>query len=128
VSRDERSNRRNSRWAVDLARLAECCEGLDGIAKEELAPGDRVVVTTENSTYCLSSLGGGVFAVSGGWFDRFGGGEVVVRLNGCTFGGRAIHEELVAAPGLFLEFANGVVTSRIVAARLQPGGASALLS
>jgi hypothetical protein len=37
----------------------------------------------------------------------------VVRINGCTWGGRAICEEIIAAPGLFLEFANGVTTTRI---------------
>ena len=39
-------------------------------------------------------------------------------------GGRAIHTGLVAAPGLFLEFTNGVRTTRIQHAWLIPGGAS----
>ena len=113
--------------AGDLVELAERCDELDGVVKIDLLPGDLVVVETRNSTYRLGALGGDLFAVSGGWFERFGG-QVVVRLNGCTFGGRAINDRLVAAPGLFLEFANGLMTSRISAVRLVPGGAAALLN
>jgi hypothetical protein len=36
-----------------------------------------------------------------------------MTINGCTWGGRAIHSELVAARGLFLEFGNQVITTRI---------------
>jgi hypothetical protein len=113
--------------ASDLVELAERCDALGGVAKGELLPGDLVIVTTRNSTYRLGALGGDLFAVSGGWFDRCGG-QVVVRLNGCTFGGRAINDRLVAAPGLFLEFGTGLMTSRISAVHLVPGGAASLLN
>ena len=34
-------------------------------------------------------------------------------INGCTWGGSVIHTDLVAGRGLFLEFGNRVVTTRI---------------
>jgi hypothetical protein len=42
----------------------------------------------------------------------------LLPINGCTWGGRAIHSELVAARGLFLEFGNQVVTTRILKVQL----------
>ena len=46
-----------------------------------------------------------------------------VRVNGCTFGGSAIKTDIVAAPGLFMEFDTLVCTTRIRAARLLRGEA-----
>jgi hypothetical protein len=34
-------------------------------------------------------------------------------VNGCTWGGSAIKSDILAAPGLFLEFGNRVRTTRI---------------
>ena len=99
--------------AVSLDSLASGVEEIEGVWKRNLRWGDQVVVVTRNSTYTLRSLGGHEFAVSGGWFDRHEGTSRVIRVNGCTWGGRAINEEVVAAPGLFLEFGNGVQTTRI---------------
>ena len=48
-----------------------------------------------------------------GWFDRHGDGPSVVTVNGCTYGGSLIRHDVVAAPGLFLEFGNRVSTTRI---------------
>ena len=98
---------------LSLDSLTEHSDALEGIRKNALDWGDRVVVVTRNSVYTLSVLGDEVFSVSGGWFERKGMGGSRIRVNGCTWGGRAIHEELVAAPGLFLEFGNGVTTTRI---------------
>jgi hypothetical protein len=54
-----------------------------------------------------------LYSVSGGWFDREGVSPQKMTINGCTWGGSAINLDLVAAPGLFLEFGNQVLTTRI---------------
>ena len=38
--------------------------------KQDLDPGDWVIVSTKNSVYRLQALGGSLFHASGGWFDR----------------------------------------------------------
>jgi hypothetical protein len=81
-------------------------------------------VRTRNSLYVLGFLGGGAYQVSGGWFDKHGAGPTVVRVNGCTWGGRAILTGMVAAPGMFIEFDNGVGTTRIQELRLLRGAAA----
>jgi hypothetical protein len=53
------------------------------------------------------------YLVSGGWFDRRGVSPRTVEINGCTWGGTAIKQDIVAGRGLFLEFGNQVVTTRI---------------
>ena len=83
------------------------------IIKQELTIGDWVVVTTKNSVYSLQVLSGGDYAVSGGWFDKEGLSPFQVQVNGCTWGGNAIKEDIRAAPGLFMEFGNQVKTTRI---------------
>lgn len=89
--------------------------------EKDLAVGDWILVRTRNSLYVLGVLGGGAYQVSGGWFEKQGSGPTVVRVNGCTWGGRAILTGLVAAPGMFIEFDNGVGTTRIQGLRLMRG-------
>jgi hypothetical protein len=86
---------------------------LDAVRKNELFNGDSVLVQTKNSVYAIRALGGGLYEVSGGWFERNGGSSQVLTINGCTWGGSAIKQDIVAARGLFLEFGNRVVTTRI---------------
>jgi hypothetical protein len=103
---------------VPLERLLAPAAWPDAISKAELELGDRVLVATRNSLYVLQSLGQDWFVASGGWFDSHADGPVQVAVNGCTWGGTAIKHDIVAAPGLFLEFGNGVKTTRIKSARL----------
>jgi hypothetical protein len=72
-----------------------------------------VLVTTKNSVYSICVMGGGLYSVSGGWFDREGVSPQKTTINGCTWGGSAIKNDIVAALGLFLEFGNQVMTTRI---------------
>ena len=95
-----------------LGRVVEHARLADAVHKADLAFGDRVVVRTCNSVYSLWTLGPETFAVSGGWFDTHGG-STTVTVNGCTYGGSMIRYDVVAATGLFLEFGNGVSTTRI---------------
>jgi hypothetical protein len=89
------------------------------VRRAQLSPGDRLTVRTRNSLYTLWSLGDGAFAVRGGWFDRQALSPATVGINGCTYGGSAIRHDIVAGRGLFLEFANGVVTTRIQEVRME---------
>jgi hypothetical protein len=86
---------------------------LEAVRKNDLLNGDSVLVRTKNSVYAIRALGKGLYKVSGGWFDRHGGSGQVVTINGCTWGGSAIKQDIVAARGLYLEFGNRVVTTRI---------------
>ncbi|TDI35396.1 MAG: hypothetical protein E2P00_02800 [Acidobacteria bacterium] len=99
--------------AVALDRLLARSDDPEAVNWRDLQLGDTVIVRTRNSTYAMRALGRNHFAVSGGWFELHGGSPQVTRVNGCTWGGSAIRCDLVASPGLFLEFANGVKTTRI---------------
>ena len=106
---------RRLRATLDL--LTAACSEIDGVDRGALGWGDRIEVATRNSVYRLWCVGENRFVVTGGWFDRRGPGRgqgrTEVAVNGCTWGGSAIRADLVAAPGFFLEFANGVRTTRI---------------
>jgi hypothetical protein len=101
-----------------LVALASQVDRSRAVNRGDLRPGDWIVVTTRNSVYSLCLLEDGSYSVAGGWFDRSGISPQKVGVSGCTFGGRAIHREVVAAPGLFLEFDNRVTTTRIREARI----------
>ncbi len=87
---------------------------LEAVFKSDLRIGDRLVVTTRNSTYYIDAYQHGVYTVSGGWFDHHGLSPVTLAINGCTWGGHAIKEDILAARDLHMEFENNVVTSRIL--------------
>ncbi len=95
-----------------VAIVAQTSE-LEAVRKRDLLCGDWVLVTTKNSVYSICVLGCDSYSVSGGWFDREGVSPQKTTINGCTWGGSAINLDLVAAPGLFLEFGNQVMTTRI---------------
>jgi hypothetical protein len=106
--------------ALPLDALVAASGELDGVRRRDLAAGDRLVVSTRNSIYSLVARADGRFVVSGGWFERHGGGARTLAVNGCTAGGHALLTDLVAAPGLFLEFGDGTKTTRIRRVRLLP--------
>jgi len=105
--------------ARTLASIMGNAQFLGGVRRSDVAFGDRIVVTTRNSVYSLWPLGDGTFAVRGGWFEREGA-PTMVAVNGCTYGGSAIHQDLIASPGLFLEFGNRVLTTRIQGVEVVP--------
>ena len=86
---------------------------MESVRKTDLRPGDRLLVATTNSFYAIGLAGDSLYSISGGWFDRQGIGPVKMSIAGCTWGGSAIHRDIVAARGLRLEFGNRVVTSTI---------------
>ena len=105
--------RERTRMVRTLGAVVDHARQSNAVRKDDLHFGDRVIVRTRNSVYSLWSLGGDTFAVSGGWFDRHGDTPTTVTVNGCTYGGSLIRHDVVAAPGLFLEFGNSVSTTRI---------------
>ena len=105
-----------------LTSLIRQCERIRAIRKADLLFGDCLIVSTRNSFYRIVSLGNGMFRVSGGWFDRTGSSPATTSINGCTWGGSAIHADLAAGKGLFLEFGNKVLTTRIRRFRLIRSG------
>ena len=105
-------------YGRSLAALAAEASRPGAVMRTDLRGGDWLVVRTRNSTYTLCLLQDGRYSVAGGWFDRNVATPCVIGVAGCTFGGRAIHREILAAPGLFLEFENQVTTTRILDARV----------
>ena len=99
--------------AIPIDNLTEAAGAVGGVRRRELGPGDRVIVSTKNSVYSLTARTDGAFDVSGGWFEREGSGTATVEVLGCTAGGHALFTDHIAAPGLFMEFADGLRTTRI---------------
>ncbi len=104
--------------AHSLEALVKQAGRLEGVRKTDLRSGDWVLVTTLNSLYSIYVLGDGNYRVTGGWFDREGKAPATIAINGCTWGGRAIKSDMVAARGLCLEFGNWVITTRIQKIRI----------
>jgi hypothetical protein len=99
--------------AIPIENLAEAAGVVGGVRRRDIEIGDRIIVSTKNSVYSLTARADGSFEVSGGWFEREGEGTVSVEILGCTAGGHALFTDHLAAPGLFMEFADGLRTTRI---------------
>ncbi|HYK42330.1 MAG TPA: hypothetical protein VE007_08065 [Thermoanaerobaculia bacterium] len=91
---------------------------MESVRKADLCPGDRLLVATTNSVYEIGLADDALYSISGGWFDRQGIAPAKMSIAGCTWGGSAIHRDIVAARGLRLEFGNRVVTSTIRQVRI----------
>ena len=111
-----------------LETVVEQARSLEEVRKRDLHCGDRVLVTTRNSLYTIWVLGDGRYLVWGGWFDRQGESPQRVRINGCTWGGSAIKQDIIAARGLRLEFGNTVLTTWIQQVRVIPARAHPALN
>jgi hypothetical protein len=103
--------------ALPLGALVSAADAVGGVRRRELVAGDRLLVATRNSVYALVARADGEFEVCGGWLARAGGGTRTLAVNGCTAGGHALFADIVAAPGLFLEFGDGTRTTRIRSVR-----------
>jgi hypothetical protein len=104
--------------AQTLATRVIQAGSLEEVRKKDLHAGDRVLVMTRNSLYKIWVLDDGVYRVSGGWFDLQGIAPQRMAIHGCSWGGSAIKEDILAACGLRLEFGNRVRTTRIREVRL----------
>ena len=100
-------------YGQSLSSIVEQTKNLNQVRKADLQLGDWVFVKTLNSVYSIRVVGGGLYLVSGGWFDRKCLSPVKTTISGCTWGGSVIKLDVVAACGLCLEFGNRLGTTRI---------------
>ncbi len=98
---------------VTLSSVIRSSNSLNEVRRQDLRPGDYLVVRTCNSVYSLRAGQNGEFRVEGGWFARKKNPPSALSIRGCTWGGSAIKTDLVAACGLRIEFGNRLVTSPI---------------
>jgi hypothetical protein len=103
--------------AIDFARTVSTDLPASGFRRSDLHPGDVLVVRTRNSVYTVRSLGDGSIAVAGGWFDSKPSEMRFETISGCTWGGTALARDLIAAPGMHLEF--GGLRKRVVTSLIQ---------
>jgi hypothetical protein len=96
---------------LDLKNLTEICDKQLNIYKHSLNSGDLVYLKTANSAYTIKVTGKDEYMVSGGWFDAQNLSPYRIKIRGCTWGGSAINTEIIAAPGLCIEFSNNLITS-----------------
>lgn len=99
--------------SFDLKSLTNNCDKQLNIYKHSLRKGDQVYLKTINSIYVIKVTELGEYLVSGGWFDRQNLSPQKINIRGCTWGGSAIKTDIVAAPGLCIEFGNNLITSKI---------------
>ena len=97
--------------AHNLTHLTEHASRALGVRRNELDKGDVLMLYTRNSVYTARYLGDGRFAVTGGWFDLNAGSPDVTSIAGSTWGGKCINREMLASPGMRVEFGNRVITS-----------------
>ena len=97
--------------AHNLSHLTEHASRAVGIRRSELFAGDVLMLYTRNSVYTAQYLGNGKFSVTGGWFDLNEDQSSEISIAGSTWGGKCINRELLASPGMRVEFGNRVITS-----------------
>jgi hypothetical protein len=106
---------------ASLNRILETAHLFPHIRKDELSPGDLVVIRTVKSKYTLCFLGGGLYEARGGWFDKRGYAPLRIGIAGATWGGSAIMPEVLAACGMRIEFRNRLITSPVQSITVIPG-------
>ncbi|HKB86854.1 MAG TPA: hypothetical protein VKD08_11825 [Ignavibacteriaceae bacterium] len=97
----------------ELKNLTDMGSKLSQLYKHRLEPGDQVYLKTLNSVYVIKVVKADEYFVSGGWFDRQNLSPCKINIRGCTWGGTAIKTDIIAAPGLCIEFGNNLITSTI---------------
>jgi hypothetical protein len=96
-----------------LQSLVDSASHLQEVPKSCLCIGDVVYVKTLNSLYTIQVYGQNEYLISGGWFERQSSLPTKIHINGCTWGGKSIKVNIVAACGLCTEFGNRVRTSTV---------------
>jgi hypothetical protein len=107
--------------AATLDRIVRSSHRLPKVRKDELKPGDWVIIRTVRSVYTLKVLVGGLYEVRGGWFDKRGSAPVRIGVTGATWGGSAIMPQVLAVCGMSVEFRNRLITSPVQSIVIWPG-------
>ena len=97
--------------AYSLSDLADHASSALGVRRSDVQKGDTLILHTQNSIYTAKYLGNGQFLVKGGWFSVQEDQYVQTSISGCTWGGKCIQQNLLASPGMRVEFGNRVLTS-----------------
>jgi len=93
------------------------------VRKNEVSPGDWVIIRTVMSVYTLRALSDGLYEARGGWFDQNGYAPMTIGVTGATWGGSAIMPQVLAACGMRVEFRNRLITSPVRSIVVWPGRA-----
>ena len=102
------------RIGYELGDFVRAAEQMTLVNRKDLDFGDTVIVRTLNSMYLIQVWGNDLYGVTGGWFDRHEYSMKKIKIVGCTWGGSAVKQDVIAGRGLCLEFGGGLRTSLIV--------------
>jgi hypothetical protein len=101
------------RIGYTLSSFGDMSARAGAVTRQEVLPGDSIMVRTQNSVYALRLGDDGAFSVSGGWFRRKGRENIRLTITGCSLGGNMIRVDTIVACGLSIEFGNRLVTSPV---------------
>jgi hypothetical protein len=96
-----------------LSSFGDLSTRVGAVRRQEVSPGDSIIVRTQNSVYALRLGDDGAFSVSGGWFRRKGRENIRMTVTGCSLGGTMIRIDTIVACGFSIEFGNRLVTSPV---------------
>jgi len=109
-------------FAYSLSAIVDHVDQQLQISKKNLRFNDLLIITTRNSVYTIIILDKNEVLVFGGWFSKKGLTPCRTQINGCTWGGCILKQDIVACCGMCIEFANRVTTSRIIKVQHYPSG------
>ena len=104
---------KNKELGYELSDFVGATERMTLVYRKNLAFGDTLIVQTLNSTYIIQVWNNDTFGVTGGWFTHQGLSMSKMKIVGCTNGGSAVKQDIIAGCGLCIEFGNGLCTSNI---------------
>ena len=96
-----------------LSSFGDMSARAGAVRRQEVLPGDSIMVRTQNSIYLLRLGDDGAFSVSGGWFRRKGRENSRMTITGCSLGGTMIRVDTIVACVFSIEFGNRLVTSPV---------------
>ena len=100
-------------FGYSLSSFGDLSAKAGAVRRQEVLPGDSIMVRTQNSVYALRLGNDGAFSVSGGWFRRKGRENTKMTITGCSLGGNMIRVDTIVACGFSIEFGNRLVTSPV---------------
>ena len=98
---------------IYLDNIVKGSDKLKHVSKASFNLWACLFVKTQNSSYTIRKVDDKYFEVCGGWFDRKGLSPSRLMIRGCTYGGSALHINMLAACGLRMEFGNNLITSPV---------------